>query len=319
MAAPACTTQEIQLFQGESMHKRLVIGASGQVGTQMLATLGEQALPTSRVAREGWLQMDVAEIADASDAAALLDPLDLSRIDCVGGMTWVDGCEAQPELAWRTNARGPGALAAYARQRKLPYVFFSSDYVFGGTADDPGPYDEDSPTHPLSVYGKTKLEGEERVLAAYPEALVLRTNVVYGADPREKNFLYSLMRSLSAGSKLRVPMDQVSTPTYNRDLIAVTEALMAAGASGIFHAGGPEAMDRLTFAQRIAAWLGLDTSLIEGVTTAELAQPAPRPLAAGLHTKKLQQLYPELRMRGLLESLEDCGTQLREFLERPVA
>jgi dTDP-4-dehydrorhamnose reductase len=112
--------------------KSLIVGASGQVGTQMLAVLGERAMATSRIAREGWLKLDVAELAEAAQAAELLDACDLDSIYCVGGMTWVDGCEADLDLAHRTNARGPELLAAYARQRGVPYVFFSTDYVFDG-------------------------------------------------------------------------------------------------------------------------------------------------------------------------------------------
>jgi dTDP-4-dehydrorhamnose reductase len=294
--------------------KSLIVGASGQVGTQMLAVLGERAMATSRIAREGWLKLDVAELAEAAQAAELLDACDLDSIYCVGGMTWVDGCEADLDLAHRTNARGPELLAAYARQRGVPYVFFSTDYVFDGAKEHPGPYAETAPTNPLSVYGRTKLEGEQRVLQAYPEALVLRTTWVYGADPRQKNFLYSMMRSLKARQPMKVPQDQVSTPTYNRDLVRAALGLVEARAAGVFHVAGPELLGRLEFAQQVTRALGLDASLLEGVTTAELKQPAARPLDSGLSTFRIAAQYPQLRMRTLAEALEDCDSELRGFL-----
>ena len=303
-----------RLERSMSRTKSLIVGASGQVGTQMLGALGERALATSRGARDGWLQLDVAELAEASQAAALLDAHELDAIYCVGGMTWVDGCEKDPELAHRTNARGPGVLAEYARQRGVPYVFFSTDYVFDGAKEHPGPYAEDAPVHPLSVYGSTKLAGEQRVLAAYPEALVLRTTWVYGADARRMNSLYSMMRSLAAGQTMQVPVDQVSTPTYNRDLVNVTLGLVAAHASGLFHVGGLELMGRLEFVQRVARALGLDARLLQGIATTELKQPAMRPLDSGLLIGKLAQQYPQLRMRTLDEALEDCVAELLEFL-----
>jgi len=305
---------QIEVERSMSQAKSLIVGASGQVGTQMLGALGERALATSREAREGWLQLDVAELAETAQAAALLDAHELDAIYCVGGMTWVDGCEKQPELAQRTNARGPGVLAEYARQRSVPYVFFSTDYVFDGSKDHPGPYAEDAPVHPLSVYGSSKLAGEQRVLAAYPEALVLRTTWVYGADARQMNSLYSMMRSLAAGQSMQVPVDQVSTPTHNRDLVRVTLGLVAARASGLFHVGGPELMGRLEFVQRVALALGLNVSLLEGVPTSELKQPAARPLESGLAIGKLAAQHPQLRMRTLDEALEDCGAELLEFL-----
>lgn len=300
----------------KSQQKALIVGASGQVGTQMLAALGEHALATSREPREGWLQLDLAELTERSQAATLLEAYSLDAIYCVGGMTYVDGCEAEPEMAWRTNARGPAVLAEFAQQHGVPYVFFSSDYVFDGTADDPGPYAEDDRTNPLSVYGRTKLEGEQRILAANPDALVLRTTWVHGADPREKNFAYTLMRTLTEGKTMRVPTDQISTPTYNRDLIKVALSLVQAKASGIFHVAGPELMSRMEFARRLAEVLGLNAALLEGVPTAALAQPAPRPLASGLSTAKLLRHYPALRLRTLAQSLSDCSPELRQFLER---
>ena len=297
-----------------SQLKTLIVGASGQVGSQMLRALGGRALATSRTAREGWLKLDVAELAETAQAAELLDAHELDAIYCVGGMTWVDGCEKEPELAHRTNARGPGVLAAYARRRGLPYVFFSTDYVFDGAKEHPGPYAEDAPANPLSVYGRTKLEGEQRVLQAYPQALVLRTTWVYGADARRMNFLYSMMRNLNARQPMKVPQDQVSTPTYNRDLVRVALGLVEARAAGVFHVAGPELLGRLKFAQKVARGLGLDASLLEGVTTAELKQPAARPLDSGLSTSRLAAQHPQLRMRTPAEALQDCDAELRGFL-----
>jgi dTDP-4-dehydrorhamnose reductase len=280
----------------------------------MRLALGDGALATSREEREGWLRLDLAALTQAEQAGDVLDSKELTAIYCVGGMTHVDGCEAQPELAWRTNARGPGVLAAYARRRGLPFVFFSTEYVFDGSSDDPGPYSETSRTNPLSVYGKSKLEGEQRVLNAHADALVLRTTVVYGPDPRQMNYLYALMRNLSSGTRMRVPEDQISTPTYNRDLIHAAMGLVQANASGVLHVAGPERMGRLAFAEQIAMRLGLDANLLEGVATAAVGQAAARPLDAGLTTGKLRAQHPELRMRTLAESLQECSEELRAFL-----
>ena len=299
--------------------RTLIAGATGQVGTQMLRYLTERrgaeaALPTTRHQREGWVHLDFAELETVEQAAALFDGYKLDSIYCVAGMTAVDACEDAPELAMRTNARGPGVLAAYAQRRNLPFVYFSTEYVFDGSAEHPGPYPEQDERRPLSVYGRSKLAGEEAVCKACPCALVLRTTVVYGPDARQKNYLYSLMRNLATGTRMRVPEDQVSTPTYNLDLIAAAMGLVECGASGVFHVCGPEVLGRLEFARRIAEELGLDGSLLEGVSTAELGQRAARPLAAGLATEKLRTRYPQLRMRPLAEAIEDCAAELGAFL-----
>jgi dTDP-4-dehydrorhamnose reductase len=296
----------------------LVVGATGQVGLQMVQALksrGCAVIPTGRAPRDGWLQLDLGALEAEAQAAAMLDRHALDAVLCVGAMTHVDGCEAQPEVAERVNAHGPAVLAGYARRRGLPFVFFSTEYVFDGLRENPGPYAEDAAPHPLSVYGRSKLMGERQVLDAHPEALVLRTTVVYGPDDRQMNYTYSLMRNLANGTAMRVPQDQISTPTYNRDLAQTTLGLVDAGASGVFHVAGPELLGRLEFAQRVAAALGLDASLLQGVDTAELAQAARRPLWAGLATAKLVETYPQLRMRTLAESLKDCEGEFRSFIE----
>jgi dTDP-4-dehydrorhamnose reductase len=293
--------------------KSLLIGASGQLGAQMLHLLGAgRCLVTSRrPTSPGQIPLDLATLATPADAERVLAPYSLDTIYCVAGMTNVEGCEDVPEIAHNTNCRGPEMLAHVATARDIPFVYFSTEYVFDGTS---GPYHEDDPTNPLSVYGKSKWQGELAVLTACPHALILRTTVVYGQDFGEKNFVYSLMRSLAAGKPMRVPQDQISTPTYNRDLAAATVALATGGVSGIFHACGPERMDRIQFAHAVATFLSLDTALITGVPTSALGQKAPRPLSAGLSIDKLRRLHPELTMRPLAEALADCRADLETFL-----
>ena len=216
--------------------KTLIVGASGQVGGVMMGVVGGGALGTSRVGREGWLRMDLADVR-----VAALDGVELDAVYCVGGMTHVDGCEAEPELAWRTHALGPGVLAAYARRRGVPFVYISTEYVFDGAVEDAGPYAEEARTHPLSVYGKTKLEGEQRVMEAHEGALVVRTTVVYGPDERRMNAVYGVMRNLAAGKRMRVPEDQITTPTYSRDLVGAAIGLVKAGGERGVACGGARA------------------------------------------------------------------------------
>ena len=293
--------------------KSLLVGAAGQVGTQMLRLLGPaRSLPTSRTPPDpSWLNLDLAHLSTVSQAAALLDPHPLDSIFCIAGMTNVEACEDQAELAHNINARGPAVLAAYARQRNLPFVYFSTEYVFDGHA---GPYSEDDPTNALSVYGKSKLAGEVGVLDAHPDALILRTTVVYGSDERQKNYIYSLMSAVVAHRPMRVPEDQISTPTYNRDLVRVAVDLVASGTSGIFHVCGPELLSRMQFAEAVLNYMGLDTGLLHPLPTAQLGQRAPRPLSAGLRIDKLTRLHPHLRMRTLEQGLRDFEPDLRAHL-----
>jgi dTDP-4-dehydrorhamnose reductase len=292
--------------------KPLLVGVSGQVGSQLLHLVGaENCIATSRRPEAGQIPLDLAALASVDDAERSLGSLEIDAIYCIAGLTAVDYCEDVPEVAFATNCRGPEMLAKVAAKRDIPYVYFSTEYVFDGYD---GPYAENDTANPLSVYGKSKWEGELAVLAACGHALVLRTTVVYGQDYGQKNYVYSLMRLLSAGKTMRVPEDQISTPSYNRDLARATVGLVERRAKGIYHVCGPERMDRMEFARGVAGFLGLDTELLVGMSTAALGQKAVRPLAAGMSTEKLVGEFPELRMRGLVESLEDCRGELEEVL-----
>lgn len=291
----------------------LLVGATGQIGRQMLQRLGRRALATTRAADPplGWLPLDLASLATSTDAELTLRQVELDAIYCIAGMTNVEACEDQQELAFRVNAQAPAALATIACRRNIPFVYYSTEYIFDG---EDGPYREEQQANPISVYGRSKLAGEIAVLTAHPGALILRTTVVYGPDAAQKNFLYSLMRNLKAGQSMRVPEDQVSTPTYNLDLAVATEELVARRASGVFNVCGPELLSRLEFATRIAVELGLDASLILGLPTVSLGQRAPRPLRAGLCTNKLRREHPDLLMRTLSESMVDCRPTIQQFL-----
>ena len=285
----------------------LVVGAAGQVGTQLCNLLGPtRAVAAGRtpsapahLADVPWLQLDLSTLAasptTAAQTLALVEPL--AAVLCVAGATDVDRCEREPAWAEAINTLGPAALAA-ATPAHIPFVYFSTEYVFDGTPASPGPYTEASPTHALSVYGRSKLLGEQQVAAARPDALILRTTVVYGADPARKNFLYFLHRELSAGRSVRIVDDQISTPTSNDDLAGATVTLLERGTTGVVHIAGPDLLSRYEFALRSARILALNERLIQPVSTASLAQPAPRPLVAGLDTSRLHSLLGS-RMKGI--------------------
>ena len=232
----------------------------------------------------------------------LLKKKGIKAILCAGGATNVERCESEPDLTFRTNVEGPQAAALAARACAAAFVYFSTEYVFDGSA---GPYSENAKPNPLNVYGKSKLEGERAVREAHPDALIVRTTVVYGPDVSEKNFLYSLMRCLKSGREFRVAHDQYSTPTYSLDLATAVVGLLNRGAKGIFNVAGPRIISRLEFARLSAAALKLPTELIRGFDTAALEQVAPRPLRAGLAADKLKSALPNFSMRTPAEGVAD--------------
>ncbi len=260
--------------------------------------------------RPEYLTFDPANCSNAWDVARVLDATEPDCILFAGAMAFVDGCETEPGLAVRANAHGPSAVASYARAHGIKFAFFSSDYVFDGSPVHPGPYLESAQPNPLNVYGRSKLQGERATLRLHPEALILRTSWVYGTDAAGKNFLGTLLRQLAAGQRIRVPSDQISTPTYNRDLAKATLQLIAAGAFGVVHVTGPELMSRGELALRVASFFGLDSSLIEAVPTSELGQIAKRPLASGLVSERLGRGLPAIAMHTLAEALPEVRTAM---------
>jgi dTDP-4-dehydrorhamnose reductase len=288
------------------MLQSLIVGANGQVGAAIASLLGDRALPAGRaITPRTPIALDLIACArNPGLAQTLLAPLALDAVYCVGGATDVERCETDISWAMDTNCNGPAALAAASRH--LPFVYFSTDYVFDGNH---GPYSETDATNALSVYGRSKLEGEQRVLDAHPDALIIRTTGVFGPDHQRKNFLYTLQRLLSTGQRMKVPGDQISTPTYNVDLAQSTIDLMAARATGIFHAGGPDLLSRFDFALLAADLLHLDPSQLDNIATADLNQRAPRPLFSGLKIDKLTATLGRNPMRSTRDAIAAWAAQ----------
>ena len=280
--------------------RALVIGASGQVGAALAARLrarGHTVVGThGRVPQADTKPLD---LTDTDATARLIDEIAPDWVFCPAGLTFVDYCEERPDEAFRVNRDAPASAARAAAARGAGFVYYSTEYVFDGTA---GPYAEDDAVGPVSVYGASKLEGERGVMGANPRALVLRTTVVYGPEPQGKNAVYQLLRRLRAGERMRVPADQVTSPTYNVDLAAATVELVERGAGGIFHVAGETVVDRYAFARQACEVFGLDASLIEPVTTAALAQRAARPLQAGLRVDRVRAVIAT-PLRGPAQAL----------------
>lgn len=272
-----------------------------------LAASGHTVVGTyARVPQAGARHLDFTDLAAAE---RLINEIEPDWVFCPAGLTAVDYCEEHPEEALRTNRDAPTSAARAAARRGAPFVFYSTEYVFDGTT---GPYAEDDPVNPLSVYGRSKLEGERAVLAANPRALALRTTVVYGPEPQGKNFVYQVLRCGRAGGRMLVPTDQRSSPTYNVDLAAVSVELVERALSGVFHVAGPEVLDRYTFALRTCEAFGLDPAFITPVTTAELRQRAARPLGAGLRIERVGRVVKR-ELRGPAAGL----AATRQALESP--
>jgi dTDP-4-dehydrorhamnose reductase len=289
--------------------RALVVGASGQVGGALLIALrarGHEATGTyaGHAVKDLW-PLDLRNLDAVEHAVTFVKP---DWIFCPAGLSHVDYCESHPDEAMAVNREAPLHLARMGQRFGALFVYYSTDYVFDGTA---GPYRETDAPRPLNAYGRSKLEGERALLDAVPRVLVLRTSVVYGPEAQQKNFVYQLIRACREGKPFRPANDQRNSPTYNPDLAAASVELAEQGAGGVYHAAGADTMDRWAFAQLIVKTFGLDGSPLTPVSTAELRQPAPRPLAAGLVVEKAQAVV-RTRLRGAAEGLLAMRTALEE-------
>jgi dTDP-4-dehydrorhamnose reductase len=260
--------------------RSLIIGASGQVGGAIALALldrGHHVVGTHhRQPQPGTRPLD---LRDASATERLIAEVEPDWVICPGSLTAVDYCESHPDEAMAANRDAPAAAARAAAKRGAGFVYFSTEYVFDGTA---GPYTEDDPVNPQSVYARSKLEGERRAVEENPRTIVIRTTVVYGPERQGKNFVYQVLRRARAGETVHAPNDQRSSPTYNVDLAAATVELIEHDFRGVLNVAGPVVLDRHAFTLEVCAAFGLDVRRVEGVTTESLRQPARRPLNAGL-------------------------------------
>ncbi len=212
------------------------------------------------------------DITDPGAVRAALRPGDVV-INCAA-YTAVDAAESDPDAAFAGNATGPGVLAAGCREAGARLIHISTDYVFDGTADRP--YEPDDPTAPTSVYGRTKLAGEQAVSQSHPDATIVRTAWVYTGDHGD---FVATMRRLAAGDDpVSVVDDQIGSPTYAPDLAdAVLEVVAREPKSRILHATNAGVASWFEVARAVFAQLGEDPERVRPCTTADFPRPARRP------------------------------------------
>ncbi len=263
------------------MSANLVLGASGLVGSHVLAALRERGLAAegTRHSENGPRELRRLDVRDGTATEAMLREIRPGAVVLAAAAADVETCEADPATSYAVNVRGAANVVEAARKVGARVVLISTDYVFDGEA---GPYRESDTVRPLSTYGLHKVFAELHVATRAVRPLVVRTTVVYGREARGKNFVARLRRELGGGRHIRVPADQVGTPTYAPDLARAIVACLEQGLEGVVHVVGHERMARSEFAVRAARALSLDASLVEAVPTGDLDQQAPRPLSAGL-------------------------------------
>jgi dTDP-4-dehydrorhamnose reductase len=260
-----------------------IAGAAGTLGRAFVRVCGGRGIAHRALARG---EMDVA---DASAVRRVLDELRPWALVNAAGYPRVDDAEREPERCFRENTQGAAVLADACAARGIPLLTFSSDLVFDGRRS--APYVESDAPHPLNVYGRSKADAEARVVAAHPAALVVRTAAFFGPWDAH-NFVAATLRELREGRRVLAADDATISPTYLPDLVHAALDLLIDGERGIWHLATPGAVTWLELARLAARIAGIDASLLEPASTADLRLVAPRPLYTALASERGWPLPP---------------------------
>ena len=277
--------------------KILITGANGMVAKATIdycRELGDEVVALTR------------QHLDIGDAETVIETFAREKFDGVincAAYTDVDGAETNDEICYRANSTGVENLAAAAKKINAAFVTISTDYVFDGLSE--GFYTQRDTPNPISLYGKSKLEGEIRARNVYARSMVVRSGWIYGADGT--NFLSVMHKLLAEGKSIKAIGDSYGTPTFAGDLAKRLRELVALDLPAIYHvtnAGIGTSYEG--FARKVAEIKGYDQNLINGVSVNDLNRPAPRPVSS-----KLACLFSQ---KFGLAPMRDWEQALAEFL-----
>jgi dTDP-4-dehydrorhamnose reductase len=281
----------------------LVIGGSGLLGQHLVAEAKARGLPVratySGDAIPGGLRMDLADLVGVIETLRRLRP---SVVFLAAAMTDVDGCEANRDYAAVVNSEAPGEIAKACASLRARLVHFSTDYVFDGSAKVP--YSEKSAPKPLSVYGRTKLAGEQKVREALPTALLLRTSANFGWNRIRKktNAVTWILEKIRRNESVPLFTDQWISPSYVPDVARIAFDLLDRGAEGIFHVASKGCLSRLEIGRAVCQTFRLPEALLKPTRLSEMHLKAPRPHRTCLANAKVER-FLDMRVPTFADSL----------------
>jgi len=274
--------------------KVFIAGASGLVGSNCMTHFSEQGWEVIgsyfSYETEGTVFYNTLEPSHPDNFDILSFQPDVI-VHC-GALTHVDYCEEHEEESYLKTVQSTKNLLAVAKQCGGRFVYISTDYVFDGKD---GPYTEDAPVNPLSVYARHKLEAEQLALGEIADTLVLRITNVYGKEARGKNFIARIIEQCQNNQKLtlKLPYDQFATPTNAWDIARAMFVLLRDGKNGIYHICSSDFMNRVELALRVLSYFPNAEYDLVPLSTDDLHQPAKRPLIGGFVKMKFSREYPD--------------------------
>jgi len=289
------------------MVKILLIGADGQLGQEVLNQLN--ALADTEVTPTTIASLDITD-AYKLENRILSDTFDF-LINCTA-YTAVDKAETEVSLAEAINAEAIQIIGDMAAQHNIKVIHISTDYVFDGTAYLP--YAEEAPTLPDSIYGKTKLKGEQKLLNSNPQSIIIRTSWLYSKNGN--NFVKTMLRLGKERDELKVVADQIGTPTYANDLAQLICHIINTDMSnqisfkpGIYHYSNEGVASWYDFAISIFQNTNIDCKVIP-IASKEFPTAAPRPHYSVLNKAKIKNTY-QIEIPHWQTSLKKCLSTIK--------
>jgi len=312
----------------------LVTGVSGLLGLNLAwhaAKDGENSpvMPVHRVTgtvhrhvlTSAPFEVRRCDLTMPGEVERLLDEVRPDLVIHCAAMAILDRCEEEPELAWRTNADLPGRMAAEAARRGTRFVHFSTDAVFDGQAGD---YTENDQPNPVSVYARSKLAGEQQVLAANPQALVARVNFYGWSLTGQRSLAEWFFFNLRAGHSVPGFTDLVYCPMLTNDLVDLLYRMLAGGLTGLYHVFSSGSLSKYEFGVALARTCGLNERLITPSSSDQSPLKAQRSRCLKMRSDKLVRDLgvtlpgPEAGLRRFYQLFQDgYPDRLHRLLDGP--
>ena len=298
------------------MKKVFITGANGLLGQAIISLFTRETnyeLITSSVEDKPFLEYghkyEKLDITDKEEVKRVIARYSPEVIVNCAAFTDVDKCETEREFSWKLNVDGVKNLIIAAKKSDSKIIHFSTDYVFDGKN---GPYNEDATPNPISFYGRSKLASENALTSSGVEHAIIRTMVLYGIGNNvKKNFALWLVETLKKNQPVTIVTDQVGNATIADDLAYGTYKIIEKNRTGLYHIAGKDILSRFDFAIKVCEVFNFNKKLVSPILTADLNQPAPRPLNSGLIVLKAEADLG-IKLMDSLESLRLLKIQLGE-------